>query len=59
MLLPKQAPPVDRQRTDQRQDDDGGLEPQASCYCREVDGSNTWWCLIGRNFYNTNVTCQP
>jgi len=57
MLLPKQAPPVERKITPDTKSRPQDVEPQMDCRCREVNGVRTIWCIVGRSFYNTQQPC--
>jgi hypothetical protein len=56
MNLPPQAKPVDRNNTTAdkpREDKRNGVVPQTNCGCV----NNQWWCVIGRDVWNTGYPC--
>ena len=58
MFLPKQSPPVERKTSVATRVQAKVVRPQMTCECRtNTNGSRTYWCLIGRQFYNTGQTC--
>jgi hypothetical protein len=60
MILPNQAPPVQREGSIEKRDRSKAVEPQAKCKCRHNGGGNyTCWCLIGTEYVNTGKQCDP
>ena len=55
MLLPKQSPPVERKPQADAKLRPTAVKPQMVCECRAVTG--TYWCQMGKSFYNTGVKC--
>lgn len=63
MLLPKQSPPVERSANARSSplSQPKTVRPQMTCGCLPTGDPPvyTWWCQIGRTFYNTEEACEP
>ena len=57
MTLPHQAPPVQRTAKLETKARPQGVQPQLTCQCRDVNGTRTIWCVVGRSFYDTGQKC--
>lgn len=55
MLLPKQAPPVERKTNVETKAIPKDVKPQMTCRCRTE--THSVWCIIGKSFYDTKQPC--
>ena len=57
MFLPQIAPPVERRPLAASSAGTNDVTAQATCVCRDVGGTKTWWCIIGKDMVNTKMPC--
>ncbi len=61
MYLPHQLEPVDRTATESKWIDTNPIEPQIECHCLQqgATGPYHWWCIIGRQLWDSGYECEP